>query len=100
MFDWRPTVSAQQSVEQWLDAFFDLYFRANPVSATCIGNHEHDRTSPLGSSSSSAPDGEALLGDLEGGRVSEPADDAQELDLLLAGAFLRTAQLETESGHV
>ncbi len=78
--------------QAWLDRFLDSYYRRHPVSATFIGNHEHDHRLP----------------DLsEGGPVSFLADvpaeeltPTDELDRELARGHLEIERWELASGRV
>lgn len=93
-----------QSGNEWLDRFFEHYYRVNPVSATFVGVHEHDSEQPrhLRSRSGDAVEREIdeLLGDLDNGHVETSGDVAQQLDLMLARSYLRTARDERQSEHL
>lgn len=88
------------TVDHWLDRFFDWYYRANPVSATFIGVHSYDDELPQRGSQEVEVGLADLLDDLERDRVARPRDMHDEIDLLLAGSFLRVAQSELQSNHV
>lgn len=88
---------------QWLDRFFDHYYRVNPVSATFIGVHAHDNDLPRFQESGVNDvdrSAQALLDELESIGLQRPDDVASEIDLLLARSYLRVAQAERQSEHL
>ncbi len=88
------------AVDQWLDRFFDWYFRANPVSATFVGVHTFDHGLPQPGSHEGDAELARLLDDLERDRVAQPREIHDVIDLRLAGSYLRVARAELQSGHV
>jgi hypothetical protein len=88
------------SVDQWLDRFFDWYFRANQVSATFIGVHAYDHELPQPDSQAVEDEIEALLDDLDSDRVAQARDAHETVDLILARSYLRVARAELQSEHV
>ncbi len=93
-------MAEKMTADQWLDRFFDWYYRANPVSATFIGVHQHDRELPSPDARSVHTGLGELLDALENGDVAAPGDTAEEIDLLLAGACLRVTRQEQRSEHL
>lgn len=80
--------------QNWLDRFFDSYYRRHPVDATFIGHHEHDHLLP------DLSDGDAgsLLAEL----ASLPAEKltpAEEIDRELARGQLEIEKWELDSGR-
>jgi hypothetical protein len=81
--------------DAWLDAFFDWFYRRQPVSATFIGVHDYDDQLPdLSAQGMAALTGEA--DDLLARLPQEP----ESLDHQLAGGFLRIQRWEASSHHV
>jgi hypothetical protein len=82
--------------DAWLDAFFDWFYRRQPVSATFIGVHDYDDQLPdLSAHGLAALAGEAdeLLARLP--REAEPPS----LDHQLAEGYLRIQRWEATSHH-
>ncbi|HEY7817590.1 MAG TPA: DUF885 family protein, partial [Vicinamibacteria bacterium] len=80
--------------QQWLDRFFDSYYRRHPVSATFIGNHEHDHRLPDVTES----DEGSLLAELD--RLPAQAlTPVEELDRDLARGHLEIEGCERSSGR-
>ncbi len=84
-----------------LDAFFEWYYRANPVNATFIGIHEHDSRLPdysehgLGDALARV---EALRTRLRALPPESPSE-AEALDRTLAEGFLDVQRWEHQSKH-
>ncbi|HYI17047.1 MAG TPA: hypothetical protein VEX37_16740, partial [Thermomicrobiales bacterium] len=93
-------MTARTPVDQWLNRFFDVYYRSNPVSATFIGVHSHDGELPVPDSLEHDVELAELLEQLENDQVATPADVNEEIDLLLAGLYLRVSRAEKRSGHL
>jgi uncharacterized protein (DUF885 family) len=75
------------STRQWLDRFFDWYYRHQPVSATFIGVHEQDGRLPDYSEPGIAAqisEARGLLDDLDTGGVATPDTQWEAIDRLLA----------------
>jgi len=83
------------SFREWLDRFFDSYYRRHPVDATFIGHHEHDGRLPDFSDGGSA----SLLAEL----ASLPAEEltpVEEIDCDLARGVLEIEKWELASGRL
>ena len=81
------------NTSEWLDAFFDSYYRHRPVNATFIGVHEHDHRLPDYSQENVAAqlaEIRHLLEQVDGGEVSPPTTQWEAIDRLLARNFLLT----------
>jgi Bacterial protein of unknown function (DUF885) len=89
------------SFSDWLDRFFDSYYRHRPVNATFIGNHEHDDRLP--ERSDSAVD--ALVREMAALRAEldafseERLAPGERLDARLARGFLEIETWELDSGY-
>lgn len=90
------------TVKQWLDTFFDVYYRRFPVNASFIGRQEFDSALP----DFSAAGRQATIGEinalLESGRAlaTEDLTAMERLDFQAAQGFLETQLWELSSGHV
>ncbi len=97
-------MSTTQSADKWLDAFFEHYYRSNPVNATFIGVHDYDTELPRNLSAQPGDEVEReareLLDQIESGNVETTDDVARQVDLLLASSYLRTMIAERQSGHL
>ncbi|MGD8322367.1 MAG: DUF885 family protein, partial [Gemmatimonadota bacterium] len=94
-------MSAQQSFDAWMDAFFASYYMRRPVNATFVGVHEYDHRLPDLSENGAGDtlaDMETLL---QGSRDLDPAvlEPVEQVDLRLARGFLRIQLRELESRH-
>lgn len=91
------------TTSQWLDLFFDAYYRYRPVSATFIGRHEHDTRlpdySPTGVAAQLAETHD-LLRQVDSGDVSAPATEWEAIDRLLARNYLLTQVWELSETQV
>jgi len=91
------------STSEWLDQFFESYYRNRPVSATFIGVHEYDDRLPDYSESSVArllSETRALLDQVDTGVVDAPATTWEAIDRLLARNFLLTQVWEWGDSRV
>lgn len=87
--------------QNWLDSFFESYYRNRPVNATFIGEHRWDGALPDWSAAGLAAlriEMQTLL------RAGETFDatllaDAEQIDLRLALGFLRIQLWEIDSNH-
>jgi len=87
--------------ERWLNEFFGVFYRRNPVDATFAGIHEYDHLLP-----DTSPEAiEAALGEIDGLRASlaalpdEPLTEAERHDRQLAEGFLDIRAWEYSSQH-
>lgn len=81
------------STGEWIDRFFDAYYRHRPVSATFIGRHEFDDLLPDYSDSGIAAqlaETRDLLDEVDAGAVAAPLTRIEAVDRLLARNFLIT----------
>jgi len=91
------------AADQWLDRFFQAYYRRRPVDATFIGVHDYDERLPDHSPQGSAAlvaEMEALLADCPqppGG--AETAMSVADLDCALAADFLAIQLAEWRGLH-
>jgi uncharacterized protein (DUF885 family) len=91
--------SSTPAFTEWLDDFFDSYYRYRPVNATFIGRHEHDHRLPDLSEAGI----DAVRSDMRALRQrlaalpDEPLSEAQTLDRRLAAGFLEIQDWEYES---
>ncbi|HZS93205.1 MAG TPA: DUF885 domain-containing protein [Chloroflexota bacterium] len=87
--------------DTWLDAFFETYYRQNPVNATFIGVHEHDHRLPdVSEAGTDAARSEiARLRRELAALPEEPLSLAQSIDRELAAGFLAIRAWELESPH-
>jgi hypothetical protein len=93
--------SAAPRFSDWLDDFFDVFYRLRPVSATFIGIHHHDDRLPDCSEVGFA-DGlgatESLLARLRA-LPPEPGSESERIDRRLAEGFLEIDRWERLSRH-
>jgi uncharacterized protein (DUF885 family) len=80
--------------QEWLDRFFDSYYRRHPVSATFIGHHAHDHRLP----DFSEGDPDSLLAELDS-LPEEKLTPVEELDRELARGHLEIERWEDDSGR-
>ena len=90
-----------QRFAQWMDAFFDSYYRLRPVNGTFIGRHDFDHLLPDCSDEGVAQSGREA-GDLlaQAARIDRSTLSPLELmDLDAAAGSLRIQRWEAESEH-
>ena len=78
----------------WLDRFFDGYYRRHPVNATFIGFHEHDHRLP----DFSDGDADVLLAEVDT-LTAEALTPLEKIDLDLAAGQLEIERWERASGR-
>jgi hypothetical protein len=81
--------------DAWLDAFFDWFYRRQPVSATFIGVHDYDDQLPDLSTA-----GMRTLADEADELLSRLSHAPRSLDQQLAEGYLRIQRWEASSHHV
>jgi len=87
--------------DEWLDRFFDAYYRRRPVNATFIGVHDYDHRLP-DFSTNGAADTLAEMQSLLTAASQLPAErltDTQSIDKRLCEGFLRIQCWEYEANH-
>ena len=95
------TMTKEATLEDWLDRFFESYYRRRPVNATFIGVHEYDDLLPDFSRNGVADvvgEMRSLLEELEQ-LPDEGLSPAQAMDRMLAEGFLRIQLWEYGSKH-
>ncbi|HUG13792.1 MAG TPA: DUF885 domain-containing protein [Thermomicrobiales bacterium] len=91
------------ATSEWLDRFFEMYYRQQPVSATFIGVHERDGELPdfsQGGVAAQLAEIRAALAQADGGQVSPPVSKWEALDRLLARNALLTREWELSDARV
>lgn len=83
---------------EWLDQFFEHYYRCRPVTATFSGVHLYDARLPDYSLAGIEAMASEMQGLLDRG-VGPPTDRFEEVDLLLARSYLQQQLWELSSGH-